>query len=172
MAVAPSYQFTSQDEIERLFSQMAIKLRTDDLAGVDIASWWEEHISDATLRVWTYLHLLYGDTTGTPTSDLVNSYWIRRRATWIACYYISQRRGNPAQFSERYAEIIDELEQVHLGFLQVPELPTSAKLTPAMDNVIVDMRYPLSKLRVQVPLSTDTPAATMLPAYLIPFEWA
>jgi len=171
MATAPTYQFTSQDEIERLFSRMAIKLRTDDLAGDDIADWWEEHISDATLRVWMYIHLFNGDIHGLPDATLVNSYWIRRRATWIACYYISQRRGNPSQFNERYLEIIEELEKVQLGLIQIPEIATSAKLIPAMDNLTVDNRHGLHKLRVQVPLSTDTPTANMMPAYLMSFGW-
>ena len=165
MTTSLTYQFTSQAEMERLFSLMAIKMRTEDLAGTNIADWWEEHVSDATLRIWMYLHLLYD------AADLADSYWVRRRATWVGCYYISQRRGNPAQFSERYAEIIEELEKMQLGLLQIPDLPTSAKLIPAMDNMTVDSRYPLSKLRVQVPLSTDTPSANMLPAYLVPFEW-
>jgi len=87
-------------------------------------------------------------------SRLVNSLWVRRRATVIACWLLSQRRGNPGQFEERVSQITLELEKVLKGDLRIPRLPMRADFTPGVSNYRVDDRYLVRKTRVEPQIST------------------
>lgn len=160
------YPFTTRDEIERLFGEKAVKLRQEDLQGGDLTLYWTDLIADATTKMQAYLEMYY------EPADLANSRWVRVRATWIGAFLLSQRRGNPAQYLSRYQEIMEELQAIAAGILQVPGLPTRADFTPAMNNLIVDDRYALAKLRVHDPISTGGTSGRLHSSFLIhPFEW-
>lgn len=89
------------------------------------------------------------------TSNLVNQW-----ATFLSCYYLSQRRGNPALFSDMRKEILEELKQVNFGNLQLPNIPMRRSLAPVISNQRADPRYVWKVLRLEKQGSTRTPATT------------
>lgn len=164
-AIPPQYIYTSRREVENVISQVGVNLRLDDLDTSDSEDALEEYYIDATLDIDTHAQHYY------ESSDLATSSWVRRRATYLACYYLSQRRGNPALFQLRYNQIMEQLERVQLGEMLIPGLPTRADMTPAMSNMVVDERFILSKLRVHPSISTGGTGSRQHLSYIIPFEW-
>lgn len=143
-----AYTYTSQAEIERLHGKAGVANLLADLQGANIASLLEEMIADATLTIDSYASQVYDQ------EDLATSRWVRSRATWIAAYRLSQRKGNNDLYAQRYQEIIDELEKVKNLTLVIPNIPTSSDMTPMMSNVSVDPRYNIRKIRVNPEIST------------------
>lgn len=160
-----SYTYTSQAEIESLYSSEGVSLRIDDLTGSALTNFWTEWIADATTIIRSYCEGTYSD------EDLSISHWVRRRATWIAAYLMSQRRANPAQFQPRYEEIMEELERVRTGELTIPGVPMRADLSPSVDNLVIDDRMFLRKQRVQSGISAGGTSARLNNAYEYPYDW-
>lgn len=142
------YTYTTRKEMERLFSNRATVLRIDDMNTVDQDEYFLELIEDASDIINSHIENVYD------YADLANSRWTRIRATWIACYLLSQRRGNPAQYLSRYQEILEELEKVRLGIIDIPGLAKRDHNQPVMSNLHVDPRYPVRSLRVIETIST------------------
>lgn len=151
-----TYLYTSQAEIERIFSSTAVDLRVDDITAEDTTngntdlsdSLWEEILSDATDIINQYVELYYNPI------DLYSSRWVRMRATYIGAHIVSYRRGNPSLFRDRYEQILEELTMVKDGSLIIPRLPTRDDFTPAMSNVAVNDKYYIDKIRVHPTIST------------------
>jgi phage gp36-like protein len=143
-----TYVYTSAEEMRRLFSERAVVLRLDDMNGPAQTEYFLELAEDASDIINEYVENIYDQ------SDLVNSRWCRIRATWIGCYLLSQRRGNPAQYTQRYQEILAELEKIRLGIIDIPGLAKRDHNQPVMSNLMVDPHYPLRSLRVIETLST------------------
>lgn len=140
-----TYKYTTQAEMERAFSTAAVTARTDD--GV-LADLLDDCINEATDEINFHCERWY------EPSDMVNNLWVRRTATWLACYYLSQRMGNPAQFETHIEEIKLRLEHIYSGHKQIPRLATRDDMTPAMSNLRVDDRFRVEKIRVQPTIST------------------
>lgn len=157
--------YTTQAEIQGLFSQVGVMIRLDDLDPPGFKNALEGFIDEATGIIDQYAQYFYDP------ADLANSTWVRRRCTWIACFLLSQRKGNPALFFRRYEEILDELERVKIGDLMIPGLPTSADLTPAMSNLTVDERFHVRKLRVHTSISAGGTSSRQDIAPFLPYEW-
>jgi hypothetical protein len=156
-------QYTSREEMEKLFSACGVELRLVCASDKDEAL--DFFIDDATLMIRQFAGQLYGD------ADLNNSAWIRIRATWIACYLISQRKGAPSLFFARYEQIIQELNMVKDGLLPIPELSTSIDAVPALSNIDHDPRFRYKTLRVQTENSTATGGSKQTPSYNFMPEW-
>jgi hypothetical protein len=159
------YIYTDQDAIERLYSENGVSLSLDDLTGAEQTTFWTEITSEATDVVNQYAELYYAPI------DINDSSWVQRRATWIAAYFLSQRRGNPAIFGDRYDEIIEELKAVYRGELLIPRMPTREDMTPAMSNLIVDDRFRVHKLRVHPTISTGGVSSRQDMSPRFPWEW-
>ena len=101
-----------------------------------------DSIMDATDTVNQYCLVIY------PETELEKSRWVSRRACYLACHFLSQRRGNPSQYQERHDRIIVELQGVMDTRLYIPRIVPRGELTPSMSNLIVDDRYCQNKLRV------------------------
>lgn len=144
-----SNTYTSQAEIERVWGETGVDLRTDDL--VDTATLFTEIVAEATDTINIYLTRRY-----TPAT-LENHAWIRRAATWIGCYLLSRRRGNPGQYYEEYQRIIDILEKIQANVQDLPRAIVRADSVPAGTNYTVDERYNQTKVRVQQATSTAQP---------------
>lgn len=157
--------YTSQGQIERLFSSIGVELRIDDLTGAELAAYWVEVTSEATDIINQYCEPYYEAT------DMVDNLWVRTRATWIGAYLLSQRRGNQVQFYNRYEEIIGELIAVSLGQLLIPRLPTRSDFTPAMSNQFVDDRHRFAKLRTIQVISTGGNDSRQNLLSYVPYEW-
>ena len=161
----PQYVYTSRDEMEGVLSQTGINLRIDDIDVMDSEGVLDSFFYDATLVIDTYTQHLYY------SQDLYSSYWVRIRASWLACYYLSQRRGNPALFQVRYNQILEELERIMDGELLIPGLPTAYDITPAMSNVVVDERFAIDKIRVHPSISTGGTSSRQSLSPRFPFDW-
>lgn len=140
--------YTSKAEIESLLSFSGVDVRLDDLGEADMIQTILEIAEEATDVVNEHCLGRYKST------DMVDSRWVHSAATWIACYLLSQRRGNPALFSDRYQQIITRLEDVQRRRKHIPRLGTREDLTPAVSNVRVDDRFIKAKVRVERSIST------------------
>lgn len=146
---APIIAYTSLTEIERLYSQTGVNLRLDDLDQVERTNFINSIIAEATEMIngWTINYY-------TP-SALTTSQWVRRRATIIACYLLSERRGNPTQFAHHMQRVVDELEKLMTKFpkFQIPgadgnPIPVRAADVPSIVTPIIDDRQRIQKARV------------------------
>ena len=140
--------YTSKAEMESLISFAGVDLRLDDLGEADMTQVILEIVEEATDVVNEHCLGRYEAT------DLVDSRWVHSVATWIGCYLLSQRRGNPALFSERYEQVITRLEDVQHRRKNIPRVPERANMIPAVSNVRVDDRYMKNKVRVERSIST------------------
>ena len=143
-----AYRYTSRAEMQRVLGASGIDLRSDDLGGSEDSTMIDEVTGEATEMINFYAGLNYDE------KDLETSFIVRRWATWIACYLLSQRRGNPSLFSDKYEETIALLEEVYKFNRIIPRLPTREDLTPAMSNVHIDDRFRTHKIRVHPTIST------------------
>lgn len=137
---------TSAAEMDRLFSAVGVDLRTDDGTEATIV---EEIIDWASETIASYTLSHYD------TAVLATSAWVHRRATILACYYLSMRRGNPPQFVAEYKRILEELELVQNNKLLIPDATVRAADIPTVSSYRVDDRYISTKQRVVRSQSTS-----------------
>jgi hypothetical protein len=144
------YTITSLDEMEREFSVSGVRERRDDYSSMDQA--YEDLITEivyrATMDCKVILNKIYDD------EDIYSNYWIRERATLIACYKLSIRRGHDSQYYASYIQALDDLKALVDGdiFLDVPRKTDSVV---SLHNVYVDNRSPLRSIKVDRINSTD-----------------
>lgn len=131
-------EFTSTTEIDCMFGASAVELRTDDGSESTIVA---EIINQASETVQSYTDRYYD------AADLTGSNWVRRRATILAAYYLSSRRGNPTQYTAMVEQITRELEGVAEGKILIPGVAARSVDVPTVSNQTVDDRYRYSKLR-------------------------
>jgi hypothetical protein len=160
-----AYIYTSKEAVEQLYGSAGKQAIVQDMSSTNLTEWWVVILSDATDKINQYCLPFYED------SDLYTSRWVHVRATWIAAHFLSQRRGNPGLFSNRYEEIISELEMVLAGIIQIPNLPTRNDFVPGMSNLVVDDHFQISKVRVQPFISVGGTYGNQQIAYRWPFDW-
>lgn len=148
------YRLTSREEIARMYSTIGVTLRMDDLVTENESDMMLELVNAASETVASYTLKYYN------TDKIVNSPWIRRRATIIACYYLSMRRANGTQFTREYQLVIEELERF-LGPKPpiIPgqdgnPVPVRTSMIPTVSSYIIDDRLRYEKLRVRQQYST------------------
>jgi len=97
------------------------------------------------------------------------SVWVRERATYIACYFLSFRRGNPTLFQYQYEEALKELEEArdNLIFLDVPQ---TSGVRPLAYNILHDNRFNITPIRV-IPATSSRMGRGQLSAFTTPFWW-
>ena len=158
------YTYTSEAEIDRLLSTAGSDGWLDDLTPSNRASYYNEIIQDATGTINQYLEKMYNPV------DMQSSPWVRRRATYLATYHLTKRRGDPGLYGDDYGRIIEELMEASEGIIQIPGLAYSSGMLAVMQNPLVDQRFNRSKSRVAASISTDTSGREPL-TYWLPFEW-
>ena len=158
-----THTYTTQVEIRRLVSSDGADQWLIDIPS-DTADYFTDIIEDATGTINMYLEKFYDP------ADMANSSWIRRRATYIAAYHLTKRRGDPGLYGDDYLRIIQELQEANEGLIQVPELSYQSGMLAVMQNVTVDQRFIYAKNRVRQSISTDTGGRENL-TYTRPFEW-
>ena len=158
-----AYTYTSINEIERLISISGSGAWLDDLNGNDITSYYNEIVQDATGTINQYLEKLY------EPLDMSTSFWVRRRATYIAAYHLTKRRGDPGLYGDDYVRIMEELMEASEGLIQIPGLAFSSGMVAVMQNVLVDQRFNRAKSRVVASISTDT-SGRQAQTYWLPIE--
>jgi len=166
LAIDLTYYYTSQAEISRIVSTDAADAFTDDIDdSTSESELWDEIRAEATDMVNYYLAAWYDE------SDMVANSWIRRQATWLGCFLLSQRRGDPGKYHARSEQIIDMLERISTGRKQVPRLPQKADLTPSLSNYRVDDRFYIAKIRVQPTISSGGTSGRQHMDPMFPCEW-
>lgn len=119
---------TSREEIERVFSVDGVTNHTSD--EVDDQLIIEEIIVRASEEVLLFLRSQFNP------EDCKNNPWVRGKATYIACYFISIRRGEGNLYGNYYEEAMMQLSAVRDGLLS-PGLPGKARAvlqTPQMHS--------------------------------------
>jgi phage gp36-like protein len=166
MVESLAFTYTSRDEIVRIFGASGVNFRGDDLRNSrGETDMMNEIIGEATEMINFYCGMNYAEV------DLNDSYLVRRWATWIACHLLSQRRGNPAMFVDKYEETLRLLEEVYKFNRIIPRLPTREDLTPAMSNLHIDDRFRTHKIRVHPTISTGGTYGKQDLSPRFPFEW-
>jgi len=120
--------FTSLSEIQRVFSVEGVDNHSEDSFGDSTII--NEIIYRATETVLQFLRGRFSE------SDMKDSYWVRMKATYIACYYLSIRQGNPALYGDLYNEAMLDLAQARDGLINTG-LRTTARMvvqTPMLDS--------------------------------------
>lgn len=144
MVESLSYTYSSRSEIERLMSTLSVEEYASEAAlGDDEDANIADVIAQATDEVNYYCLKFY-------TEELMseNSY-IRRLATDIAAYYLSQRRGEPERYVGLYNGAIDKLKEVNAGTHQIPRLPWRSDFAPCHSNIVLDYRFGKRIARVE-----------------------
>lgn len=146
-------RYTSRAEMAYLFRAQGIpnRLGEDGFDQDDILNWY---IDDASSSIGIYLEQRY------LPADLATSPWVRIRATWWACFLLSQMGGDPSLFSRRVEEIKEEVKLVANGTLPLAGLATRADFVPSMSNIEHDPRYFDATRRVDQTTSTPSTGGT------------
>ncbi len=148
--------YTSQAEIERIWSVQGAAVHVDDYLGDETppnddatfqAAVWDEIIAEATDEVNFYLAKFY------EPGPMALNRWVRTRATWIGCYLLSLRRGDPGYYQTLYDKAIAQLERVDETH-PVPRLSYNQSFTPSMSNIRIDDRFRVAQQRVMSTIST------------------
>ena len=161
-----TYTYTTKDEIERIaYGNQNSILRVDDLSVSEQTTLWTEITEEATLYIEQFAMMYYFP------EDLANSRWVRSRAAWVGAYFLSQRRGDPAMFVNRFDEITDELQRVAYGDIIIPNLATREDMTPSVSNLIVHDWFGVSKLRVHSMISTGGASGRQDTSPEYPWGW-
>lgn len=107
----------------------------------------------ATARVKMYCASRYDD------SALAQSWSVNRWALALACEWMCKRRGGSATegIADDVKTALEEMKQVQAGALHIEDIGTRTSGWPFLSNVTVDIGYDYAKLRVEQPLSEQTP---------------
>lgn len=138
-------EFTTEAEMEKLFSTAGLDLRVDeDGTGSSKTAIVNQAIAWASSTIEAYTARFY------ESSNILSNQWIRSHATVLACYYFSQRRGNPSLF-QRLADIArEDLTKLAKSEILIPgAVPISAN-QPALSNYNVDCWYGPTKAKVDI----------------------
>lgn len=158
MPTALTTLYVTQDDMEGLLSTEGVNLRLDDdgndtVSAAELVRLTTYARNYATGRINMYCLGRYD------AADLATSWVVNEWATYIACHWLSRRRGNPALFKDEYDEAISELKQIKAGQLNLEELAERNPGWPSWSNTRVDFRYPLKKIRVERPISEQSPTS-------------
>ena len=156
---ALTYRYTDKAEIEDLLSVNGVVLRADDrdrgtLSSTELDRINLNAVNYATGKCNLYLLERY------EASILVDSWIVHHWATVIAARWLCKRRGNsvPESLEDEYEEIIEEMQKVKEGELSLGDVAQRESDQPTFSNVTVDTTYDLRQIRVQRPISEQSPS--------------
>lgn len=154
------YLYTDQAEINDLLSENGVNLRLDDDddAAVDadeLVRITPRIVNKATARCNLYLLERYD------ANQLADSWMVHHWATVIGAYMVCQRRGNviPESLQQEYDQCIEEMQAVKDGDMSLGDVPQRESDQPTFSNVTIDDRYRVRRVRVQRPISEQSPSA-------------
>lgn len=145
VSTAPSISgeyLTSKEEIERVFTADGVSNHLEDTNDTTLT----EIINRASEKVLLYLRTNY------KLEDMMTNVWVREQATYIACYLISIRAGDPSLYTDMYQQVLEELQLVRSSLLD-PGI--ASKPRPVVQTPIADNRYTRT-LRTDPRKSTQT----------------
>ena len=129
--------YATRADVESIFSSQGIDWRLDDnddaTTGTTEQGYLTDAIREATDIVNQYALTHYDE------AQLSTSRVVTRWTAWIACFLLSRRRGNEAQFTDEYLAITEELTRVRSGQQAIPRLATRANFFPQAQNYRIGM---------------------------------
>lgn len=153
MVESLSYTYTSADEISRHLSPDSLGYYRDDgvvSSGSSPTLNTQDAVEEATDTVNMYCLAYYSE------ASLSNNLWVRRSATWLACYFLTSRRAEPSPYRGQYERVIALLEKVRDGEMQVPRCSLRSDFAPCASTYVIDDRFPKRRARVEIETSTGT----------------
>lgn len=153
MVESLSYTYTSNDEISRHLSPDSLGYYNDDgvvVSGSSPTLNTNDAIEEATDTVNVYCLAYYSE------ASLSNNLWVRRSATWLACYFLTSRRAEPSPYKAQFDRVISLLEKIRDGEMQIPRCSLRSDFAPCASNYVLDDRFPKRRARVQAETSTGT----------------
>lgn len=139
---APTYLYSSASEIQQLYGAAGQSAILTDASSNDMLAAQTEAIEAATDEVLMYLGMEYND------EDMYTSSIVRRLCTTVAAHMLSQRRGNPSLFLQRYENAVIRLTQLRDGTLSLPNVRRLKDSLPSMSNYNYGGLNPINKIRV------------------------
>ena len=157
--------YCTQLDIQHLLSVVGTTARLDDddtgTITTDQQLGMQQAMNYATARVKFYAQPRYDDI------GLASSWMANEWATVIATHWLCTRRGNPVPDSLKelmYGDgtaanrgVMGDLSEVRKGIGKIPDIGTRNVEWPAWSNMRVDPAYRLRKIRVERPISENTP---------------
>ena len=164
--VAQAYLFTSETDIQQLMSVAGELARLDDNAdGMvgDGSAGYLQAANYATSRAKFYLQQHYDE------ADLATSWLVNEWTTIIATHWICSRRGNPIpeviqslMFGDGTTNnrgCMGDMSDVRAKRAYIPDIAPRHLSRPSWSTLTLDGRYRLMQLRVQRPVSDQTPVS-------------
>lgn len=148
-----SYSYTSAAEINRRMSAGSVEDYAEDdpdSLATDPDQNLQDAVDEATDTINLYCLGYYAE------SNLNANSWVRTQATWLACYYLTSRRAEPSPYKPQYDRVIEHLNQIQLGILQVPRAALRSDFSPTHSNHVIDDRFAKRRSRVQPETSTGS----------------
>jgi hypothetical protein len=107
----------------------------------------------ATAKCKLYLCNIYDD------SQLVLSWSVNQWATAIGARWLGTRRfmAAPENVQQAYDEAIEEMKAVAAGQLSIEDIGTRTSAWPFLSNISINDGFTFRKLRVEWPISEQTP---------------
>ena len=158
MATAPSYLYTNMEAVSRMMSIRSVEEYSQDdpnYLAEDNEQIILDLIYEATDTINGYCLKWYTEAT------LSTSMLVERHCTWMVCYLLSQRRGEPMRYEGKFNEAIEYFKSVESGQRQIPRLPQRGDLVPSHSNYVIDDRFAKSRSRVQRETSSGEPYSGM-----------
>lgn len=149
-----AYTYTTQGEIEKQMGVLPVADYTNEVDGTgatvttNAADRITNAIEYATDVVNQYAYRFYTE------AVLAESRYVRRLATFIACFQLTGLKGEPHRYETEYNEAINILKEIHAGRMQIPRLAQRSDFVPAHSNYVIDDRYAKARARVQRETST------------------
>jgi phage gp36-like protein len=118
--------YCTAGSLDNRLSREGVDFRTDDMPPDALGDVLEE----ASREIDEYALLNYAE------ADLGASPVVAQWCTTIAAVHLCERRGNPVPGSliRKYDKIIEKLEKVQTGALQIPEIPMRRTNVPQLSN--------------------------------------
>jgi hypothetical protein len=142
ISIPTTDHYTSQAEVLRVFGEYAVDLSLDDYDGENKGYFWNQFLYDTDETMKMYLMQHYDP------DDLYEVEWVRRRATWLVCNLISQRRGNNPLFHSKTERIYDELNMIRDGRMRIPGATVRHWQGPMWRNYSMQNRYYRHPVRI------------------------
>lgn len=146
-------QIISQSDIEGLMGTLGVDWLTDDGTQSELI---QTVIEAAEGWIFSKLAFKY------PAATLAMSPVVKHATTYLASYYLSERRGLPWHYKEQVDELKEEIEDLRAGKAELTDdsgnqLSQDLGHDPiSMQNQVVDERYAMSRIRTVGETSSQT----------------
>lgn len=144
--------YTTLALMQRMFSPDGVLAFSDhDESGISDTDVVEDCIDQASAEVDLYCRGRYSE------SGLAGARIIQRWATVLAVAFLCERRGNPVpeSIAKEAERILEKLQQIQEGKLDLPGVAFGNDLRPAFSNLAIDRRYRYSRVRVTTENSSN-----------------